>query len=208
MTARLAAGLLRAMRAILPRSLRPNCRETERWTKGAAGVKGRRYAMTVDIRAAFDKMCGYTVTLGLQSPRRGKRLPVVLSAEEVTRLLQAAPSLRDKLLLGLMYATGMRVSEVCRLKWRDLDFDRRVVNIWEGKGRTDRQVMLPVSFEPPYGNSPRRSSPAIISFPATQRPASLAAIRRTGHGAGREDRGDRQAVHVPHDAPLFRVASF
>ncbi len=104
--------------------------------------------MTIDIRAAFDKMCGYTVTLGLQSPHRGKRLPVVLIAEEVTRLLQAAPSLRDKLLLGLMYATGMRVSEVCRLKWKDLDFDRRVVNIWEGKGRTDRQVMLPVSFEP------------------------------------------------------------
>ena len=50
--------------------------------------------------------------------------------------------------MGLMYATGARVGEVCRLRWRDFDFDRRVVNIWQGKGRVDRQVMLPVSFEP------------------------------------------------------------
>jgi site-specific recombinase XerD len=117
------------------------------------------------IRAAFDKMCGYAVTLGLQSPRRGKHLPVVLSAEEIMRLLQAAPSLRDKLLLGLMYATGMRVSEVCRLKWKDLDFDRRVVNIWEGKGRTDRQVMLPVSFEPLLREVSKTFQPGDYVFP-------------------------------------------
>ncbi len=117
------------------------------------------------IRAAFDKMCGCAMTLGLQSPRRGKRLPVVLSAEEVTRVLQAAPSLRDKLLLGLMYATGMRVSEVCRLKWKDLDFDRRVVNIWEGKGRTDRQVMLPLSFEPLLRELSKTFQPGEYVFP-------------------------------------------
>lgn len=100
------------------------------------------------IRTAFDKMCGCTVTLGLESPRRPKRLPVVLSQEEIMRLLEATPSLRDKLLLGLMYATGARVSEAVRLRWRDFDFDRRVVSIWQGKGRVDRQVMLPMSFEP------------------------------------------------------------
>ena len=63
-------------------------------------------------------------------------------------MLAATPTLRDKLLLGLMYATGMRVSEVVRLRWRDFDFDRRLVNVWQGKGRTDRQVMLPTTFEP------------------------------------------------------------
>ncbi len=161
------------------------------------------------IRAAFDKMCGYTVTLGLQSPRRGKRLPMVLSAEEVTRLLQAAPSLRDKLLIGLMYATGMRVSEVCRLKWRDLDFDRRVVNIWEGKGRTDRQVMLPVSFEPLLRELSKTFQPGDYLFPG----------ERTGrHLSPRSaERAMERAVKIagigkrctcPHDAPLFRVASF
>lgn len=69
------------------------------------------------IRTAFDKMCGRTVTLGLKTPRRPKRLPVVLSVNEVMRVLQAAPSLRDKLLLGLMFAIGSRVSETVRLRW-------------------------------------------------------------------------------------------
>jgi len=100
------------------------------------------------IRIAFDKMCHRQVTLGLTTPRRPKKLPVVLSVEEVQRLLEATPTLRDKLLLGLMYATGMRVSEVVRLRWRDVDFDRRLVNVWQGKGRSDRQVMLPKTFEP------------------------------------------------------------
>jgi site-specific recombinase XerD len=76
------------------------------------------------IRTLFDKFCGQSITLGLVTPRRGKKLPVVLSRQEVIRLLEAAVSLRDKLLLGLMYATGVRVSEVVRLRWRDFDFDR------------------------------------------------------------------------------------
>ncbi|MCH8147399.1 MAG: tyrosine-type recombinase/integrase [Planctomycetes bacterium] len=111
---------------------------------GSSTVSGHLSA----IRTAFDKMCGRVITYGLQTPRRRKRLPVVLSQQEVMRVLQAAPSLRDKLLLGLMYATGMRVSEVVRLRWRDMNFDRRTVTVWQGKGRTDRQVMLPASFEP------------------------------------------------------------
>ncbi|MCR9118027.1 MAG: site-specific integrase [bacterium] len=100
------------------------------------------------IRTAFDKMCGRSITLGLQTPRRPKRLPTVLSKQEVAKILQAAPTLRDKLLLGLMYATGLRVSEVVRLKWMDLDFDRRTVTVRRGKHQTDRQVMLPESFAP------------------------------------------------------------
>ena len=99
------------------------------------------------IRTAFDKMCLRQVTYGLVVPRKPKRLPVVLSGEEVIALLEAAPSLRDKLLLGLMYATGMRVSEVVRVRWRDVDPDRRLINVWQGKGRTDRQVTLPVCYE-------------------------------------------------------------
>jgi len=50
------------------------------------------------------------------------------------------------LLLGLMYATGARVSEVICLRWGDFDFVRGVVRIWQGKGRKDRDVMLPESF--------------------------------------------------------------
>lgn len=98
------------------------------------------------LRTVFDKMCGRSVTLGLMAPRRGTKIPVILSVAEIVRLLRAAPSMRDKLLLGLMYATGARVSEVVGLRWGSFDFDRRVVRIWQGKGRKDREVMLPESL--------------------------------------------------------------
>lgn len=52
------------------------------------------------------------------------------------------PGERDKLLLGLLYATGLRVSEVVRLRWWDLDFERQTIFVWQGKGRSDRVVML------------------------------------------------------------------
>ena len=110
----------------------------------AAGTVANHLAA---IRTTFDKFCLRQVTLGLIVPRRAKKLPVILSSQEVVTILQAAPSLRDKLILGLMYATGMRVSEVVRVKWKDVDFDRRLINVWQGKGRTDRQVMLPQCYE-------------------------------------------------------------
>jgi hypothetical protein len=67
------------------------------------------------LRTMFDKMCGREITLGLMTPRRAVKLPTVLSTTEVKALLISA-SIREKLLLGLMYATGMRVSEVSRLR--------------------------------------------------------------------------------------------
>ena len=100
------------------------------------------------LRTIFDKMCGRDVTFGLVTPRRANHLPCVLSANEVRRLLLAAPSWRDKLLLGLMYATGMRVSEVVALRYVDVDFDRGCIRVVQGKGRRDREVMLPQSFTP------------------------------------------------------------
>lgn len=66
------------------------------------------------IRNSFDKMCLRDVTLGLQTPRKPRRLPVVLSSKEVERLLEAAVKFRDKLLLGMLYATGARNNEVLR----------------------------------------------------------------------------------------------
>ncbi|MEZ6055065.1 MAG: tyrosine-type recombinase/integrase [Planctomycetaceae bacterium] len=98
------------------------------------------------IRTAFDKMCLRQVTLGLMTPRKPKRLPVVLSVMEVRLLIDGCTRLRDKLLMSLMYGAGLRVSEVCRLRWSDLQFDRRAILVWQGKGQKDRIVVLPESL--------------------------------------------------------------
>ncbi|NUQ62853.1 MAG: tyrosine-type recombinase/integrase [Pirellulales bacterium] len=132
---------------------------------GSSTISGHLSA----IRTAFDKMCGARITLGLLTPRRPQRLPIVLSEPEVLRLLDAAPSLRDKLLLGLLYAIGVRVSEVVRLKWQDFDFDRRTVSIWQGKGRKDRQVMLPESFKPLLIELSKTFKPDEYVFPGDRR---------------------------------------
>ncbi|MFK7765828.1 MAG: tyrosine-type recombinase/integrase [Mariniblastus sp.] len=98
------------------------------------------------IRTVFDKFCRRDITLGIVTPRKRKKIPVVPSRDEVLRLLGGATSVRDKLLIGLMYASGMRVSEVAKLQWRDFDFDRNMIRIRSGKGKVDRMVFLPNCF--------------------------------------------------------------
>ena len=74
--------------------------------------------------------------------REPRKLPVVLSPEEVARLLDAAPSLKYKAALSVAYGAGLRVSEVVALKVGDIDSKRMVIRVEQGKGRKDRYVML------------------------------------------------------------------
>jgi integrase/recombinase XerD len=78
----------------------------------------------------------------LPFPRQEKRLPTVLSEEEVTRFFQAVRQPRDRVALLTMYAAGLRVSEALGLKPTDIDSDRMLIHVRQGKGRKDRIVML------------------------------------------------------------------
>ena len=71
-----------------------------------------------------------------------RKLPVVLSPEEVARLLDAAPGLKYKAALGVAYGAGLRAAEVISLKIGDIDSKRMVIHVEQGKGRKDRYVML------------------------------------------------------------------
>jgi integrase/recombinase XerD len=91
----------------------------------------------------------FKVTLGrsdivnhTQFVREPRKLPVVLSPEEVARLLGAAPGLKYKAALSVAYGAGLRVSEVVALKVSDIDSKRMVIRVEQGKGRKDRYVML------------------------------------------------------------------
>jgi len=80
-------------------------------------------------------------------PRSPARLPNVLSRAEVERLL-AAMCGTSALVARLLYGTGMRKMECLRLRVKDLDFDRRVVIVREGKGQKDRRTVLPAALAP------------------------------------------------------------
>jgi site-specific recombinase XerD len=75
-------------------------------------------------------------------PRYEKKLPVILTKEEVKALLEAPRNLGHRAMLATLYGTGLRVSEATHLKVSDLDRDRKVIHVRGGKGRKDRQVML------------------------------------------------------------------
>ena len=74
--------------------------------------------------------------------REPRKLPVVLSPEEVARLLDAAPALKYKAALSVAYGAGLRASEVVALKVSDIDSKRMIIRVEQGKGRKDRYVML------------------------------------------------------------------
>ena len=76
------------------------------------------------------------------SVREPRRLPVVLSPQEVSRLLASTTNIKHKAALSLTYATGLRSSEVVSLKLTDIDSDRMVIRVEQGKGNKDRYVML------------------------------------------------------------------
>lgn len=118
------------------------------------------------IRTVWDKFCYYDVTLGLETPRRGRRKPVILSRDEVRLLLAAANSLRDTLLLGLMYGAGLRISEVVRVRWSDIDQDRNQIFIRQAKGNADRHVQLPKPFRDLIGRSSLVANKSEFVFPS------------------------------------------
>lgn len=91
----------------------------------------------------------YGVTLGqdeiperIPYARKPKKLPVILSADEVVRFLQAISCLRNRVAMTTAYASGLRISEAARLKTADIDSSRMVIRVENGKGGKDRYVML------------------------------------------------------------------
>jgi len=75
-------------------------------------------------------------------PRKPQRLPVVLSREEVLRFLEGVEGAKQGAVLTTCYAAGLRISEAVRLKPTDIDSQRMVIRIEQGKGQKDRYVML------------------------------------------------------------------
>ena len=75
-------------------------------------------------------------------PRKGKYLPTVLSRGEVKRLLDALRNPKHRAVVLVLYSAGLRVGEALRLRLADIDSERRVIHVRDGKGRKDRVVML------------------------------------------------------------------
>ncbi len=122
---------------------------------------------------------------GRTTVREPRRLPVVLSPEEVTRLLDAAPGLEYRAALSLAYGTGLSDSEVVSLKVSDIDRERRVIRIEQGNGRKDRYAMLSAHLLHLVRTYWKASRPRGWLFPGQDpvNPLTTRQLRRACHAA-------------------------
>jgi len=81
--------------------------------------------------------------LNIPRPKANKYLPVILSKQEVARMLVVTKNKKHYCIISLLYGTGLRVGELVRIKMRDFDFDRMLLRVFQGKGKKDRMVILP-----------------------------------------------------------------
>lgn len=99
----------------------------------------------VSLRFFFGMTCGRDeMKRHMQFRRAPRKLPAVLSVEEVGDILAAAPGpgLKYRAALGISYGAGLRAAEVCHLRVQDIDSDRMMIHVDEGKGGRDRKAML------------------------------------------------------------------
>jgi len=104
------------------------------WSINAA-IAAQRFFFTVTLERP-------DLVRPLRLVNEPRKAPVVLSQEEVARLLEAAPGLKYKAALSVAYGAGLRVSEVANLKVSDIDSERMTLRVEQGKGQRDRYVML------------------------------------------------------------------
>ena len=131
--------------------------------------------------------------------REPRKLPTVLSAEEIVRFLEAVSSLKSRVALTTAYAAGLRVSEVSALKVADIESDRMVMRIENGKGGKQRYVMLSAPLLGVLRNYWRRTRPSPYLFPGRApdkpiEPTVLHAACRSAAVAAGIDK--RVSVHV------------
>ena len=160
-------------------------------------IKDRQVSQSTYVQMVCALRFLYTRTLDraiaverIPFPRRERKLPLILSREEVKALLEAARTLRHRALLAILYGAGLRVSEVTQLKVADLDARRHVLWVRQGKGRKDRQTLLSAKLLEPLRTYWRAERPREWLFPSARRdrPISVKAVflacRRAAQQAG------------------------
>ena len=135
------------------------------------------------------------------------RAPVVLSQEEVARLLEAAPGLKVKAALSVAYGAGLRVSEVVALKVSDIDSERMTLRVERGKGQRDRYVMLSPQLLELLREWWRAARPQAWLFPGQNPINPMSAAAQPRRARRQEPGGNLQARVDAHVAAQLRDAS-
>ena len=107
--------------------------------------------------------------IDLVYPKPPERLPIILSEEEVARLIESASTAFHRVILMTLYGTGLRREELCRLKVTDVDSERMVIHVRQGKGHKDRDVTLSPRLLEVLRAYWKWRKPKVYLFPSYQR---------------------------------------
>ncbi len=95
------------------------------------------------IKYSFSNILQKDITAGIKRPKKERKIPTVLTKDEVKKLLEVLDTEKSKLMISLMYACGFRVSELTNLRVADLNFIEKKGIVKQGKGRKDRRFNIP-----------------------------------------------------------------
>jgi integrase/recombinase XerD len=95
------------------------------------------------LKFSFKAILKKDITMGIRRPKKERRIPAVLTKEEIKSLLNNLPNKKSYLMISMIYACGMRVSELTGLKTKDLIFQERIGHIRQAKGKKDRIFNIP-----------------------------------------------------------------
>lgn len=142
------------------------------------------------VRFFYLKVLGWEhFDVPLVVPRRKQRIPQLLGREEVARLLDACSNPKHRMLLETCYGCGLRVSELVALRVRDIDGERRLLRVEQGKGAKDRQVLIAPALLDGLRRYWREQRPVDWLFPSARdrtHPISVATAQKVyGHAKRR-----------------------
>jgi len=95
------------------------------------------------IKYSFSNLLGQDITQKIKRPKKENKMPAVLTKDEIKRLINSINNKKSKLMISLMYAAGLRVSELVNLKIENLDMDEKIGHIRQAKGKKDRIFNIP-----------------------------------------------------------------
>lgn len=119
-----------------------NERQIKEWLLKAKTINARKHRLSAV--KLFYKLTGKQPLKfkHIEYPKADKKLPIVLSVQEIQKMFDVCENLKHKLILALLYSCSLRVSELINLRWKDVDRNRMIINIVQAKGAKDRQVGL------------------------------------------------------------------
>lgn len=141
--------------------------------------------------------------LRIPQPKKEKKLPVVLSTEEVKEILEKVKNRRHKLILMLIYSSGMRLGEALSLRVKDIDSQRMAIRVEQGKGKKDRYTLLSKVMLEKLRCYYKENRPKDYLFPGKEgQPLSSSTIQKSFKEAKKKQRLPKKQQYIPYVTAL------